>query len=257
MPEAMQRMARGDLDVGIANDGDADRVGVIDDQGRYVNQLQVMALFAMYLLEKRGERGDIVRSLTETTMVDALGKRFGVTVYEMPVGFKYIGTKMQETNALLGGEESGGFAFRGHIPERDGILAGLLIAQMIVDYETPLSAILAHLEGLVGPHAYDRHDIRFPREGYEQRKADVYAGMQHDRPDEIAGRRVVRVRDDDGFKFFLDDGSWVLMRMSGTEPLMRVYSEADTPAHVAELLAAFEERIHVKREPVFAEVTSS
>jgi phosphomannomutase len=253
MPEAMARMARGDLDVGIANDGDADRVGVIDDKGRYVNQLQVMALFAMYLLEKRGLRGDIVRSLTETRMVDTLGERFGVTVHEMPVGFKYIGTKMQQTKALLGGEESGGFAFRGHIPERDGLLAGLFIAQMIVDYDKPLSGVLAHLEELVGPHAYDRHDIRFAREGYEARKADVYASMQHDSPAEIAGMRVVKTRSDDGFKFYLDDGSWVLMRMSGTEPLMRIYAEAETPQRVQELLAAFEERLQVNRgEPAVA-----
>src|SRR5579864_3543864 len=146
MPEAMQRMRDGGFDLGIANDGDADRVGIIDETGRYVNQLQVMALFTMYLLEQRGLRGDIVRSLTESSMVDALGERFGVPVHEMPVGFKYIGTKMQETDALLGGEESGGFAFRGHIPERDGILAGLMMADMLVEYGEPLSRILAHLE---------------------------------------------------------------------------------------------------------------
>jgi len=245
MPEAMQRMAMGEHDVGIANDGDADRVGVIDDRGRYVNQLQVMALFTMYLLEKRGERGDIVRSLTETAMVDALGRRFGVTVHEMPVGFKYIGTKMVETNAILGGEESGGFAFRGHIPERDGILAGLMICQMIADYGQPLSQILAHLEELVGPHAYDRHDIRFERDGYEQRKLDVYQRIKTDAPSELAGQRVVNTRTDDGFKFYLEDGSWVLMRMSGTEPLMRVYSEAPSLERVHELLAALEDRLRV------------
>ncbi|HKR98014.1 MAG TPA: phosphoglucomutase/phosphomannomutase family protein [Candidatus Dormibacteraeota bacterium] len=245
MPDAMRRMATGGLDVGIANDGDADRVGVIDDSGRYVNQLQVMALFTMYLLEKRGERGDIVRSLTETAMIDALGKRFDVAVHEMPVGFKYIGTKMLETKALLGGEESGGFAFRGHIPERDGILAGLMTCQMITDYEMPLSAILAHLEELVGPHAYDRHDIRFPRQGYEQRKQEVYERMRTDSPREIAGGRVVNTRTDDGFKFYLEDGSWVLVRMSGTEPLMRVYSEAPTLDRVHELLGALEEHLKV------------
>jgi len=163
----------------------------------------------------------------------------------MPVGFKYIGKKMLETNALLGGEESGGFAFRGHIPERDGILAGLLMAEMIVDYAMPLSRILAHLEDLVGPHAYDRHDIAFPRDGYEQRKADVYRRLQDDQPKEIAGSRVVRVRDDDGFKFYLEDGSWVLMRMSGTEPLMRVYSEASSHARVEELIAALEQHCGV------------
>jgi phosphomannomutase len=240
MPEAMQRMQSGAFDLGIANDGDADRVGIIDETGRYINQLQVMALFAMYLLEKRGLRGDIVRSITTSGMLDALGARFGVTVHEMPVGFKYIGTKMMETDAILGGEESGGYAFRGHIPERDGILSGLMMAAMIVDYGLPLSGILAHLEDMVGPHAYDRHDIRFPREGYEERKQQVYARMQQNQPDNLAGSKVIRSRTDDGFKFYLDDGSWVLMRMSGTEPLMRIYAEATTGERVEQLIAALE-----------------
>jgi alpha-D-glucose phosphate-specific phosphoglucomutase len=245
MPEAMALMAQGGHDVLIANDGDADRVGIIDETGRYVNQLEVMALFTMYLLEKRGERGDIVRSLTTTNMVDALGKRFGVTVHEMPVGFKYIGATMRETDALLGGEESGGFAFRGHIPERDGILSGLLIADMIVEYQQPLSGILEHLFELVGPHAYKRHDIRFDRDGYEERKKDAYKRMSDDAPRELAGHAVARTRTDDGFKFYLDDGSWALMRMSGTEPLMRVYSEAPSPQRVDELLSALEAHLGV------------
>src|SRR5579863_9173041 len=245
MPEAMERMKSGAFDLGIANDGDADRVGIIDETGRYINQLQVMALFAMYLLEKRGLRGDIVRSVTTSGMLDALGARFGVTVHEMPVGFKYIGTKMMETDAILGGEESGGYAFRGHIPERDGILSGLMMAAMIVDYGLPLSGILAHLEELVGPHAYDRHDIRFPRDGYEERKQQIYARMGQNEPDSLAGSQVVRTRNDDGFKFYLDDGSWVLMRMSGTEPLMRVYAEATTPERVEQLLTALEDHVGV------------
>ncbi len=245
MPEAMALMARHGHDVLVANDGDADRVGIIDETGRYVNQLEVMALFTMYLLEKRGERGDVVRSLTTTSMVDALGERFGVRVHELPVGFKYIGATMRETDALLGGEESGGFAFRGHIPERDGILAGLMVADMIVEYQQPLSAILEHLFELVGPHAYKRDDIRFDREGYEKRKADVYSRMEKDTPKELAGGEVIRTRTDDGFKFYLDDGSWALMRMSGTEPLMRVYSEAATAERVDALLAALEQHVGV------------
>ena len=248
MPEAMQRMRAGGFDLGIANDGDADRVGVIDENGRYINQLQVMALFAMYLLEKRGMKGDIVRSLTETSMVDALGERFGVTVHEMPVGFKYIGKKMMECDALLGGEESGGFAFRGHIPERDGVLAGLIMASIVVEYGMPLSKVVAHLEELVGPHAYNRHDIRFEREGYEERKARVYETMRGNAPTSLSGSAVVRTRDDDGFKFYLDDGSWVLMRMSGTEPLMRVYSEATTAQRVDDLLAALEAHVGVEQQ---------
>jgi phosphomannomutase len=199
-----------------------------------------MALLAMYLLEKRGLRGHLIRSLTSGVMLDRLGERFGVPVIETPVGFKYIGPKMIETDALLAGEESGGFAFRGHIPERDGILSGLMTAAMIVDYGLPLSGILAHLEELVGPHAYDRHDIRFAREGYEERKEQIYARMRQNEPDSLAGSKVVRTRTDDGFKFYLGDGSWVLMRMSGTEPLMRIYAEATTRERVEQLIAALE-----------------
>ena len=240
MPEAMQRMAAGGFDACIANDGDADRVGVIDENGRYVNQLQVMSLLAMYLLEHRGERGDIVRSITSSSMLDKLGARFGVTVHEMPVGFKYIGQKMTETNALFGCEESGGYAFRGHIPERDGILSGLMVMDMMVGYGKSLSALVAHLEELVGPHAYARHDIAFPRDGYEERKQDVYRRFREHEPSSFEGNAVVRVRSDDGFKFYLDDGSWVLMRMSGTEPLMRVYAEAPTDERVQQLIAGME-----------------
>jgi phosphomannomutase len=240
MPEAMERMRAGGYDLGIANDGDADRVGIIDARGVFVNQLQVMALLCMYLLEKRGERGDLVRSLTSTGMVDLLGERFGVPVHELQVGFKYIGPEMTRTNALIGGEESGGFAFRGHLPERDGILAGLMVAQMIVDYGMPLSRIVAHLEDLVGPHAYARHDIRLPRDGYDKRREEMYARIKSNMPSTLAGGRVVRTRDDDGFKFYLDDGSWVLVRFSGTEPLIRVYSEAPTRERVDELLHALE-----------------
>lgn len=252
MPQALAVMANGGHDLCIANDGDADRVGVIDERGRFVNQLEVAALFAMYLLEKRGERGDLVRSLTSTGMLDLLAQRFGVPCHETPVGFKYIGTKMTETNALFGAEESGGFAFRGHLPERDGVLAGLIVAEMVIAYERPLSKVIEHLTELVGKWSYDRHDIRFERDGYAQRKARVYASMESDMPSQIAGSQVVRTRTDDGFKFYLDDGSWVLLRMSGTEPLMRIYSEAPDPQRVKELLAALEERVGVTAPPAGA-----
>jgi phosphomannomutase len=246
MPEAMVRMRGGGYDLGIANDGDADRVGIIDERGVFVNQLQVMGLLSMYLLEKRGMRGALVRSLTTTGMVDRLGELFGVPVYELQVGFKYIGPKMTETDALIGGEESGGFGFRGHLPERDGILAGLMVAAMIVDYDMPLSKILAHLEELVGPHAYARHDIAMEREGYQERKQEMYLRVGENPPKELAGEAVVRSRSDDGFKFYLADGSWALVRFSGTEPLIRVYSEASTAQRVEQLLAALEHFLGVQ-----------
>jgi len=245
MPEAMAKMAGGGFDLCIANDGDSDRVGIIDETGRFITQLEVMALLAMYLLEKRGLRGHLIRSLTTGVMLDRLGERFDVPVIETPVGFKYIGPKMIETDALLAGEESGGFAFRGHIPERDGIVAGLTVAEMVVAYEMPLSAVLQHLVDLVGPHSYARHDIRFERTDYEERKRQVVERMRGQQPAEIAGVAVTGTRSDDGFKFLLADTSWVLVRMSGTEPLMRVYAEAASPERVDELLHAMEEMVGI------------
>ena len=225
----------------------ADRVGIIDERGTFINQLQVMALLMMYLVEKRGQKGDVVRSLTSTSMVDKLGERFGVTVHELKVGFKYIGPKMAETNAILGGEESGGFAFRGHIPERDGILSGITFADMIVKYGKPLSKIMEHLTELVGPHFYARHDLHLDRQEYATRRAELYGRLEKEPPAEIAGSRVVRSRTDDGFKYYLEDGSWVLVRFSGTEPLIRVYSEAGSKERVDQLLAALEERLGVRQ----------
>jgi phosphomannomutase len=245
LAEAMKLMQGGGFDLGIANDGDADRVGIIDERGQFVNQLQVMALLMLYLVEKRGMKGDVVRSLTSTSMVDKLGEHFGIKVHELKVGFKFIGPKMSETNAILGGEESGGFGFRGHIPERDGVLSGIFFADMIVKYKQPLSKILEHLVDLVGPHFYARHDIHLDRDGYASRRTALYGQLQKEAPTEIAGEKVVRSRTDDGFKYYLKDGSWVLIRFSGTEPLIRIYSEAGSPERVEQLLAALEERLGV------------
>jgi phosphomannomutase len=206
-----------------------------------------MALLMMFLVEKRGWKGDVVRSLTSTSMADKLGERFGVTVHEMPVGFKYLGPKMMEVNGILAGEESGGFAFRGHIPERDGVLSGMMFADMIVDYGKPLSKILEHLTELVGPHYYARHDIHLDRQEYPARRQELYGRLQKELPTEVAGNRVARSRTDDGFKLYLEDGSWVLIRFSGTEPLIRVYSEASSKERVEQLLAALEDTLGLRQ----------
>ncbi len=239
--DALQAMRRGGYDLCIATDGDADRVGIIDETGRFINQLQVYALLMWYLLEVRGWRGPVVRSINMTHMADRLGEMYGVPVHEVPVGFPNIAPKMMETDAILGGEESGGYGIRGHIPERDGILVGLLFAEMIVKTGRPISQLLQELERKVGPHAYARDDIHMPRESYEQDRQKILATLRESRPSTIAGVEVERVRDDDGFKFFLRDGSWVLLRTSGTEPLIRVYSEAPTEEAVRERLSALEE----------------
>jgi phosphomannomutase len=242
---ALAAMKAGAYDLCIATDGDADRVGIIDETGRFITQLQVYALLMRYLFEVRGWRGPVVKTINMTSMADQLADEYGVEVFELPVGFKNVAPKMMETDAVLGGEESGGFGFRGHIPERDGILAGLFFADMIVRTGRPLSAILADLEARVGPHAYARHDLHLPRETYETDRRRILETLRQNEPSTIAGQPVDRVRDDDGFKFYLRDGSWVLLRTSGTEPLIRVYSEAADPGAVEERLRALEEIIGV------------
>ena len=238
---ALAEMAKGGHDLCIATDGDADRVGVVDETGRFVNQLQVYALLMVYLFETRGWRGPVVKTVNMTSMADRLAEEFGVPVYELPVGFPNVAPKMMEVDAVLGGEESGGFGFRGHIPERDGILAGLFFADMIVSSGKPLSRMLAELQARVGPHAYARHDIHLPRETYDSDRRRILETLKERSPRVIAGQEVSRVRDDDGFKFFLADGSWVLLRASGTEPLIRIYSEAASPEAVEARLGALEE----------------
>jgi len=242
---ALATMKSGGYDLCIATDGDADRVGIIDEGGRFINQLQVYALLMLYLFEVRGWRGPVVRALNMTSMADKLAREFGVAVFEVPVGFKYVAPKMMEVDAVLGGEESGGFGFRGHIPERDGILAGLFFADMVLRYQKPISEILADLEKRVGPHFYERRDIRMPRESYEKDREVILATMRDHQPKIVAGVTVESVRDDDGFKFNLADGSWVLLRVSGTEPLVRIYAEAGSPEGVTERLDTLQDIVGV------------
>ncbi len=219
-------------DVGIAFDGDADRVGLVDEKGRFINQLQVFGLLTYYLLEVKGWRGPIVKSLSTTSMVNKLGELYGVPVHETPVGFKHIGPKMIETGAIIGGEESGGFAFDRHIPERDGILAALFLLELILKRNKTPSQVLDELFAKVGPHFYDRLDLTYPAElrpTILQRVADAH-------PDILGGQRVRDISTSGGYKYTLDDGSWLLIRFSGTEPLLRIYTETRSAAAVTQLL---------------------
>jgi alpha-D-glucose phosphate-specific phosphoglucomutase len=208
-------------DVCCITDGDADRMGIGDEHGRFVNQLEVYALLALYFLEIRKERGAIVKTLSTTSMLDKLGKLYNVPVYQTGVGFKYVAPKMIETNAMLGGEESGGFAFRGNVPERDGILGNLYMLDFMVKTGKKQSQLLEYLFSKVGPHYYDRIDTRCTP---EQRDA-VREKATNARPETIGGLKFTGLDTTDGFKFMMGDDGWMLIRLSGTEPIVRVYTE--------------------------------
>ena len=218
--------------VGIATDGDADRIGIIDEKGRFLTPLQVFALLCLYLLEIRGERGAIVKTITTTNMLYRLGEIFKVPVYETSVGFKYIAPIMMSENALIGGEESGGYGFRGHVPERDGILAGLYFLDLMVKTGKTPSELVDYLYGKVGPHHFKRIDVKFP----EGERQAINERLKNNPPQSIDGVKVAKFDTADGFRFILADGTWLLIRFSGTEPVLRIYAESDTPDRVERLI---------------------
>jgi phosphomannomutase len=218
-------------DVLIITDGDADRVGIGNERGEFIDQLRVYALLAFYLLEVRGERGPIVKTLSTTNMLNKLGKIYNVPVFETGVGFKYVAPAMVKHNALIGGEESGGYAFRGHVPERDGILAGLYILDMMVKLQRKPSELIELLFEKVGPHYYDRIDSKFTGDAQERKQMILNAN-----PKTIGGFPVSGLDTTDGFKFNLADDGWLLIRFSGTEPIIRVYTETTDPERVPAIL---------------------
>jgi phosphomannomutase len=238
--EWLEEIPRWGADIGIAFDGDADRVGMATEEGVFVNQLQVYGLLYWYLLDVRGQVGPAVYTVTTTSMASRLAEIYGTQAYETGVGFKYVGPKMTETNAVIGGEESGGFGFGMHIPERDGLASGLFLLDLWLTKGKQASEVLAELQALAGPSYYNRIDIRFAREGYDQVKADTLARLAEHAPTELGGLEVVERKDletGDGFKYYRSDGSWLLIRFSGTEALLRVYVEARSPQDVESLLA--------------------
>ncbi len=245
--EALGTIANGRFDLGLFLDGDADRAGAADERGTFITTLQIFALLMYYLVEHRGLRAPVVKTVNETSMAERLGERYGVAVHEVPVGFKYVGPRMIETGAMMGGEESGGYGFGMHLPERDGIFADLMLLDLFLRERDagrwPVSKAIAHLHEIAGPSSYRRVDIHFDRAVYPALKDRLLVELPQKAPRDLAGRPVVRTQTlstNDGFKFFADDGSWLLIRFSGTEPLVRVYTEAVSPAAVDANLAAGE-----------------
>jgi phosphomannomutase len=228
----LQRSLDDNVDVLLITDGDADRVGLGDEHGNFVNQLRVFGLLAYYMLEVRGERGPIVKTLSTTSMLEKLGATYDVPVYQTGVGFKYVAPKMLEVDALIGGEESGGYAFRGHVPERDGILAGLYLLDMMVRLDRKPGQLVDLLFEVVGPHYYDRIDTPLAAGN----RAEYEAKISNANPKEVGGLKVTDILTVDGYKFSLEDGGWLLVRFSGTEPIVRVYCETTQADRVGPLL---------------------
>ncbi len=231
--EALGLMSGGAFDLALFLDGDADRAGAADEQGTFIHQLQVTGLLMYYLAEHRGWRDPVVVSVNNTSMAARLGERYGIATHETPVGFKFIGPRMIETGAMMGAEESGGFGFGMHLPERDGIYADLLLLDLFLRERAagrwPVSAAIEHFHDIAGPSFYRRIDVHVERAEYAEVKRRLLVDLAAAGPAELAGEPVVRtvaLDTGDGFKFFVADGSWLLIRASGTEPLVRVYTEA-------------------------------
>ncbi len=225
-------------DVGLATDGDADRIGAMDARGNFIDPHHIFALTLRYLVEKRGWTGAVVKSVSTTRMVDRLAKRYGLPLHETPVGFNYIADYMLSGDVLMGGEESGGLSIKGHIPEGDGILMGLLLLEVMADAKAPLHELVDDIQREVGPARYARTDI--PLQRPVPKKAMV-ARLSDHAPVTLAGEAVIEVSTMDGVKYILANDSWLLIRPSGTEPVLRVYAEGRSDEEVAALLAYGEE----------------
>jgi len=227
--ELRERVLATGAHLGLGLDGDADRLGVIDADGSYVSPNQFLALAAFHLYEVRGEHGPLARTVATTHLVDRIARAYGHEVIETPVGFKYIAQCLLERGAVAGGEESGGFSMRGHIPEKDGILAGLLAAEMVAVHGKSLTSLLEDVMRRFGRVCSERVDIRTAPAAKER----VLERLGSLAPASLGGRAVEERVTLDGVKLVRDDGAWVLVRASGTEPVFRVYTEAGTPDDAA------------------------
>ncbi|HEY2499673.1 MAG TPA: phosphoglucomutase/phosphomannomutase family protein [Candidatus Angelobacter sp.] len=219
--------------IGIATDGDADRFGIVDEDGMYIQPNYIIALLFDYLVETRGWKNGVAKSVSTTNMINALAQHHGVELYETPVGFKYIGELIKQDKIAIGGEESAGLSIRHHVPEKDGILAGLLCCEAVARRKKSLGEQIKGLFGKVGSFYARRENFSLTPEVKEK-----FTSKMKSDPAELSGRKVKQLARTDGLKLVLDDGSWVCYRVSGTEPVVRVYSEAKSERDLAILATA-------------------
>jgi len=219
-------------DICLVTDGDADRVGGMDGRGNYLTTHQLICLLLRHLVVNRQGRGRVVKALTTTSMVEKMCAVYGLPLVETGVGFKYVCAEMLKGGVLLGAEESGGIGFPGHIPERDGIAAGLMLLEMLAVERVSVNKLLAKLEKQFGPHRYGRIDTHYPLE----KRASLMEFLKNNPPDKLLRSPLADLKAFDGVKFVAEDSSWLMLRGSGTEPVLRIYAEAASEAGVQKLL---------------------
>ena len=221
-------------DIGLATDGDADRLGIVDETGRYVNTLQTLSLLLLHVYRNKGWRGSVARTYSQSLMIPRIGAKLGLELYERPIGFKNIAELMLEHDILIGGEESGGIGLSRHLPERDGIFINLLFLDLLAAAGKSCSQLIREMWDEFGEFHYDRRDLHIPIEAGQ----GVVDRLKTDPPPAFAGRRIQGIGTLDGVKVFLENDGWILFRQSGTEPLLRVYCEAPTEGAMKEIMAA-------------------
>ena len=236
---AAERMGREDFDLAVAQDGDADRLGVLDRTGRFVSPHQILALLLLHAFRRRGLSGGIARTFSTSILIDRVASALGAKLYETPIGFKYVAELMNRGDVVAGGEESGGYAFALHLPERDGVFNALLLIESLAESGRDLGLALSDLASEFGSFAYDRRDIYLPVSLIR----DFLDALRHDSPSEVAGQPVTEVRDLDGVKYLFGDHGWLLHRLSGTEPMIRLYCEHEEESAVGRILDEAEARL--------------
>ncbi len=237
LTDLKKKVIDGKLHAGLSTDPDADRFGIVDDTGTYISANRVIAAVFAYLVDERAESGSVVRSVATTHMIDAIAEAHGIKVHETPVGFKYIAEIMLKEQIIIGGEESGGLTIGGHIPEKDGILANLLICEMIAHYKKPLSQIMKDISKKYGEY----HDRRVNLKMDDASKKELMQALMNEPPSKAGGAKLSHINRSDGVKMVFDDGSWLLARPSGTEPIIRTYYEARSGEELNNMVADFEQ----------------
>ena len=243
LEDLKRKIIKEEADLGVTTDGDADRLGIVDNEGKYLTPHQVFSLLLLYLVEEKNLRGGVVKTVSLGYQPERIARKFNLSLDEVPVGFKYVCDKMQEKDILFGGEESGGYGFRGYLMERDGILSGLLFVEMITRIGSPLSAVLKRMEDRFGASFFKRIDFAEAKVN----KPEMIKKLSSPPYSTLGGIPIGRIKTIDGVKFFMEDDSWLLIRPSGTEPKVRVYAEASSQSQLDRII---EEGVKMAREAI-------